>query len=98
MRFGWRGFLAVAVDDAIRRLLPRHERTGRPVGDGAFVTRIERCLHWTVRKKEMVDVGTSTLRDFAGMAEGGWDGYRAVGQPHGLPVRIGDGVFAAAAT
>jgi len=46
----WRRFLAEAVDEPTRCLLQRHERTGRPLGDEAFLSRIERRLHRTLRK------------------------------------------------
>jgi len=45
----WREFLteALATDEA--ELLRRHERTGRPLGEPAFLDRIERMLHRVVR-------------------------------------------------
>jgi putative transposase len=45
----WREFLteALEVDDA--ELLRRHERTGRPLGQPAFLDRIEKMLGRIVR-------------------------------------------------
>jgi len=45
----WREFLTEALEAEQAELLRRHERTGRPLGEGAFLDRIKRTLHRIVR-------------------------------------------------
>jgi putative transposase len=45
----WRRFLTEAMTPEEMDLLRRHERTGRPLGEAAFLDRIERTLHRIVR-------------------------------------------------
>jgi putative transposase len=40
----WRRFLAAEEDEDTLALLRRHCRTGRPLGDAAFLRRLGRCL------------------------------------------------------
>ena len=46
----WRAFLSLPVDDDEVDLLRRHQRTGRPLGDDAFVDRLEADLGRTLRR------------------------------------------------
>jgi len=41
----WRAFLAEAASEAVRSRLQRHERTGRPLGNDEFITRLEATVH-----------------------------------------------------
>lgn len=45
----WRGFLALSVEEAMLATFRRHERTGRPLGDAAFLARLERLLERPLR-------------------------------------------------
>lgn len=47
----WRGFLA-DVDDEEREKLRRHERTGRALGDEAFLDTLERLLQRTIKPQK----------------------------------------------
>jgi putative transposase len=44
----WRAFLTEVLEPEEAELLRRHERTGRPLGESAFLDRIERTLGRTV--------------------------------------------------
>jgi hypothetical protein len=46
----FRQFLTEAMTPEEMKLLRRHERTGRPLGQPAFLNRIERTLHRIVRQ------------------------------------------------
>jgi putative transposase len=45
----WRGFLASGMTDDEARGIRAHEKTGRPLGDERFLTRLERLLKRTFR-------------------------------------------------
>ena len=45
----WRAFLTEALTPEQAEVLRAHERTGRPLGEPAFLDRIERTLHRIVR-------------------------------------------------
>ena len=45
----WKGFLSVPASVAERETIRRHERTGRPLGDDAFLAKVERLLHRPLR-------------------------------------------------
>jgi putative transposase len=45
----WAAFLGEPTTDTIWARLQRHERTGRPLGNGAFVARLEKLLNRTLR-------------------------------------------------
>jgi putative transposase len=45
----WREFLTEALGADEAELLRHHERTGRPLGETAFLDRIEQTLHRVVR-------------------------------------------------
>ena len=45
----WEEFLSVPPSDEERNAIRRHERTGRPLGGEAFLTKIERTLRRTLR-------------------------------------------------
>jgi len=45
----WQEFLSVPPSEEERNALRRHERTGRPLGSAAFLTKIERALHRMLR-------------------------------------------------
>jgi putative transposase len=40
----WRKFLSVDASESEMTLFRKHERTGRPIGDKAFIERLERLL------------------------------------------------------
>ena len=46
-----RRFLAADEDEQDVQRLRRHLRTGRPLGDPAFIARLESRLHRTLRKR-----------------------------------------------
>jgi putative transposase len=46
----WRDFLREGVEDDELRRLRRHTRTGRPMGDEAFIAKVERLVGRTVRR------------------------------------------------
>ncbi len=48
----WRAFLSLPVDDDEVEELRRHQRTGRPLGDDAFVDRLEASLGRTLRPRK----------------------------------------------
>jgi len=45
----WREFLASGLDDEELNLFRRHERSGRPLGDGGFVEKLEKLVGRTLR-------------------------------------------------
>ena len=47
----WRRFLAAAEEEEHVERLRRHLRTGRPLGDAAFIARLESRFHRTLRKR-----------------------------------------------
>ena len=47
----WRRFLAAAEEEEDVERLRRHLRTGRPLGDPAFIARLQSRLHRTPRKR-----------------------------------------------
>ena len=47
----WRRFLAADEDEGEVESLRRHLRTGRPLGNAAFIARLESRLHRTLRKR-----------------------------------------------
>ncbi|GAB6052914.1 transposase [Magnetospira thiophila] len=52
-RFGaWKPFLNGPLEEADLELLRAHERTGRPLGDSAFVTRLESQLGRSLKKNK----------------------------------------------
>ena len=40
----WKKFLSVGIHESEMDLFRKHERTGRPIGDDAFIERLERLL------------------------------------------------------
>ena len=48
---GWKEFLAGGVEPDEAGAFRRHERTGRPLGGGAFITRLERILRRALRRR-----------------------------------------------
>jgi len=48
----WQRFLALGVKEAETGLIRRHERTGRPLGGDAFVSRLERQLGRTLKPQK----------------------------------------------
>jgi len=48
----WKGFLAASPDSNEIRLLQLHERTGRPLGDNAFIEKLESFLKINLKKKK----------------------------------------------
>ena len=48
----WAAFLADGLDDSQAAALRRHERTGRPLGDAAFVASVERRLGRSLAKRK----------------------------------------------
>ena len=48
----WRAFLSLLVDDDEVDVLRRHQRTGRPLGDDAFVERLEASLGRSLRPRK----------------------------------------------
>ena len=48
----WRALLASGVTDAEDRILERHERTGRPLGDTQFVRRLEKRLGRVLQRQK----------------------------------------------
>jgi putative transposase len=48
----WRGLLARVVREGDIKLLHAHERTGRPLGDEAFLARLEEKLGRTLRRQK----------------------------------------------
>jgi len=48
----WPGFLSVGLDVREVDALRKHERTGRPLGDEAFVGRLERALDRVLHRKK----------------------------------------------
>ena len=47
----WQNFLDLALSDAEIRLLQLHERTGRPLGNNAFIEKLESLLKINLKKK-----------------------------------------------
>jgi putative transposase len=48
----WRTFLSLTTDDDEVDALRRHQRTGRPLGDDAFVDRLETTLGRPLRRRK----------------------------------------------
>jgi len=48
---GWKEFLAGRVEPDEAARFRRHERTGRPLGGGAFIARLERILRRALRRR-----------------------------------------------
>jgi putative transposase len=48
----WRKFLSVKDRDSEMVLFRKHERTGRPIGDDAFIERLERLLDRELKPKK----------------------------------------------
>lgn len=48
----WSAFLGEGIAEADLHVLRRHERTGRPFGDEAFVADLERALGRLLRKRK----------------------------------------------
>jgi len=48
----WRGFLARVIREADIKVLRAHERTGRPLGDEAFLATLEQKLGRTLRRQK----------------------------------------------
>ena len=53
----WLAFLAEGVSEEQAERFRRHERTGRPLGDEGFVTRLERVLGRVLRPHKRVPKG-----------------------------------------
>ncbi len=48
----WRGFLSKVVREEDIKLLQSHERTGRPLGEDAFLAKLEKKLKRTLKKQK----------------------------------------------
>jgi putative transposase len=48
----WKKFLAVDVQESDMELFRKHERTGRPIGDDAFIERLEQLLDRKLKPKK----------------------------------------------
>jgi putative transposase len=48
----WRSFLSGPADHNAAELLRRHEHTGRPLGDEAFVTRLENAVQRALHRQK----------------------------------------------
>jgi putative transposase len=48
----WPAFLRAGDDDNDLQTLSRHERTGRPAGDGKFIARLEKRLQRVLKKQK----------------------------------------------
>ena len=47
----WKDFLSIPASDDDIKLFQLHERTGRPLGDNAFIEKLESLLKITLKKK-----------------------------------------------
>ena len=54
----WRGFLARVVRNEDIKVLRAHERTGRPLGEEAFLARLEQNLGRILRRQKPGPKGT----------------------------------------
>ena len=52
-------FLSTELSDTECEALRRHERTGRPLGDDDFITRLEWALGRSMRRQEPVSRGST---------------------------------------
>ena len=52
IKSSWRKFISVDVQESEIALLRKHERTGRPMGDDAFIERLERLLDRPLKPKK----------------------------------------------
>jgi len=48
----WEKYLSVDVQESDMALFRKHERTGRPMGDDAFIERLERLLSRKLKPKK----------------------------------------------
>jgi putative transposase len=48
----WKKFLSVGIQESEVDLFRKHERTGRPIGDDAFIDRLERLLGRPLKPKK----------------------------------------------
>jgi putative transposase len=48
----WKQFLCVDAQESEMALFRKHERTGRPMGDDAFIERLERLLDRPLKLKK----------------------------------------------
>jgi len=48
----WKKFLSVGIQESEMDLFKKHERTGRPIGDDAFIDRLERLLDRPLKPKK----------------------------------------------
>ena len=48
----WKKFLSVDIHKSEMDLFRKHERTGRPIGDDAFIERLERLLDRSLKLKK----------------------------------------------
>jgi putative transposase len=48
----WQKFLSADAQEAEMALFRKHERTGRPLGDDAFIEQLERMLHRPLKLKK----------------------------------------------
>jgi putative transposase len=48
----WKKFLSVGIQESEVDLFRKHERTGRPIGDDAFIDRLERLLDRPLKPKK----------------------------------------------
>ena len=49
---GWRAFLAADISAQEVEKLRRHERTGRPLGNDGFITKLEKTLNRRLQKQK----------------------------------------------
>jgi putative transposase len=48
----WQGFLAGGISDEEYKILRKHERTGRPLGNTKFIARLEEKLGKTLKPQK----------------------------------------------
>ena len=52
IKSSWKKFLSVDVRESDMELFRKHERTGRPIGDDAFIERLEKLLNRKLKPKK----------------------------------------------
>jgi len=52
IKSSWTKFLSVDAQESDMSLIRKHERTGRPIGDDAFIERLERLLDRPLKPKK----------------------------------------------
>ena len=65
----WAGFFSEDVDSVLTEKLRKHERTGRPLGSGNFVVKLERILNRMLRPKKAGRKSNRTIQKGIGDKE-----------------------------